>query len=69
MDVHVTALRHGGTTHRWDFTVRVTDPGVDSTAASALAAGSGDDDDYASEEAAVRAGFSKGYALVDQLKR
>ena len=69
MDVHVTALPHGGATSRWDFTVRVTDPGVDSSAASALATGSGDDDDYATEEAAVQAGFSKGYALVDTLKR
>jgi hypothetical protein len=69
MDVHVTALPHRGTISRWDFTVRVTDPGADSSAASALVAGSGDDDDYATEEAAVQAGFSKGYALVDELKR
>ena len=69
MDVHVTALPHCGTTAKWDFTVRVTDPGVDSSAAGALTADSGDDEDYATEEAAVQAGFAKGYALVDSLKR
>ena len=65
-DVHVTALPHGDT-KKWDFTVRVTDPGADSSSLSELAAGSGDDDDFPDEEAAVQAGFVKGYALVDNL--
>lgn len=66
LDVHVTALPHGAT-KKWDFTVRITDPGADSSALSALAAGSGDDDDFPNEEAAVQAGFVRGYALVDEL--
>jgi hypothetical protein len=66
LDVHVTALRHGDT-KKWDFTVRITDPGADSSSLSALTAGSGDDDDFSTEEAAVQAGFVKGYALVDKL--
>lgn len=68
LDVHVTALPHGNT-RKWDYTVRITDPGADSSSFSALAAGSGDDDDFASEEEAVRAGFIKGYALVDKLAK
>jgi hypothetical protein len=36
---------------------------------SALAAASGDDDDYSTEDDAVQAGFAKGYALVDMLKK
>ena len=66
LDVHVTALPHGAT-KKWDFTVRISDPGADSSALSALAASSGDDDDFPNEEAAVQAGFVKGYALVDKL--
>lgn len=66
LDVHVTALPHGDT-KKWDYTVRVTDPGADSSALASLAAGSGDDDDFSTEEAAVQAGFVKGYALVDKL--
>jgi hypothetical protein len=66
LDVHVTALPHGDT-EKWDYTVRITDPGADSSSLSALAAGSGDDDDFSTEEAAVQAGFVKGYALVDKL--
>lgn len=74
MDVHVTALPHGNAKSKWDkskwdYTVRVTDPGVDSSAMSVLAAASGDDHDYSTEDDAVRAGFAKGYALVDMLKK
>lgn len=66
LDVHVTALPHGST-RKWDYTVRITDPGADPSSLSTLAADSGDDDDFSSEESAVQAGFVKGYALVDKL--
>jgi hypothetical protein len=69
MDVHVTALRHGSDNSKWDYSVRITDPGVDSSALSELTASSGDDDDYPTEEAAVQAGFAKGYKLVDLLEK
>ena len=69
MDVHVTALPHGDAKCKWDYTVRVTDPGIDSSTMSALAAASGDDADYSTEDDAVQAGFAKGYALVDMLKK
>jgi hypothetical protein len=68
MDVQVTALPHDRTQRKWDYTVRVTDPGTDSSTISALATGSGDDGDLLTEEAAVEAGFAKGYVLVDRLK-
>jgi hypothetical protein len=68
MDVHVTALPHDRSKSKWDYTVRVTDPGTDSSAVGALATGSGDDGDFLSEEEAVEAGFAKGYTLVDRLK-
>lgn len=67
MEVHVTALARDDKESSWDFTVRVTQPGEDSSTQSELAAASGDDADYPSEEEAVEAGFLKGYALVDAL--
>ncbi|OGB26868.1 MAG: hypothetical protein A3I66_21700 [Burkholderiales bacterium RIFCSPLOWO2_02_FULL_57_36] len=68
LDVHVTALPHGDT-EKWDYTVRISDPGADSSSFSMLTGGSGDDDDYSTEEAAVQAGFMRGYALVDKLMK
>ncbi|HYD95940.1 MAG TPA: hypothetical protein VEC01_11485 [Noviherbaspirillum sp.] len=65
MDVHVTALPRSDTS--WDFTVRVTQPGEDSASEAELAAASGDDGDFPSREAAVEAGFVKGYSMVDAL--
>ncbi|KIF81501.1 hypothetical protein [Noviherbaspirillum autotrophicum] len=67
MEVHVCALRHSDVPARWDFTVRITQPGEDSGSESELTAESGDDTDYPSREAAVQAGFEKGYAMVDEL--
>lgn len=67
MDVHVCALRRSDVPARWDFTVRITQPGEDSGSESELTAESGDDADYPNREAAVQAGFMKGYALVDAL--
>ena len=65
MDVHVTALpRDDG---RWDFTVRIAQSGEDTGSASELTDRSGDDGDYPSENAALEAGFVKGYAMVDGL--
>ncbi len=66
VDVHVSALPHGDT-KKWDYTVRISDPGADTSSFSALTDGSGDNDDFSSEEAAVQAGFRQGYALVDKL--
>jgi len=67
LEVHVTALPHGEAASSWDFTVRVTQPGDDASSESELTAASGDEGDYPSEEAAVEAGFRKGYELVDAL--
>jgi hypothetical protein len=66
MDVHVTALPHGDSA-LWDYTVRITQPGEDPGSSNELVAQSGDDADYPSREAAVEAGFRKGYAMVDQM--
>ena len=69
MEVHVTALARGDAQAGWDYTVRVTQPGEDASSESELTVESGDDADYTSEDAAVEAGFVKGYALVDALFR
>ena len=67
MDVHVTALPHAAVPGRWDFTVRVAQPGEDAAYESELSANAGDEADYASAEEAVEAGFTKGYKMVDAL--
>lgn len=69
MEVHVTALQKEKRAQRWDYTVRICEPGVDATAESELVAESGDDADYASQGAALAAGFARGYAMVDGLKK
>lgn len=68
MEVHVTALLKDNASRQWDYTVRVSEPGVDASAESELAAESGDDADYASSSEALAAGFAKGYAIVDRIK-
>ncbi|HJV82871.1 MULTISPECIES: hypothetical protein [Oxalobacteraceae] len=67
MEVHVTALPRDDKASRWDYTVRVTQPGEDASSESELSAESGDDADYPSRDAAVEAGFVKGYTMVDAL--
>lgn len=69
MEVHVTALQKEKAKEKWDYTVRLCEPGVDSTSESELIAESGDDSDYLSQGAALAAGFAKGYAMVDRIKR
>jgi hypothetical protein len=69
MEVHVTVLQKEDAAHRWDYTVRISEPGVDASAESELAAESGDDADYASQGEALAAGFARGYAMVDQLRK
>lgn len=69
MEVHVTALQKEKARKKWDYTVRICEPGVDSTAESELVAESGDEMDYSSQGAALAAGFAKGYAMVDQIKK
>jgi len=69
MEVHVSALPRDRFRSRWDFTVRVAQPGEDSSSKSELTAESGDDAAYPSKEAAVQAGFAKGYAMVDELMK
>lgn len=68
VEVHVSALPHAGSPGKWDYTVRVSESGVDSSAESELVVESGDDADYASKAEAVEAGFVKGYKLVDGLQ-
>jgi hypothetical protein len=68
MEVHVTVLQKEDAHHQWDYTVRISEPGVDSSAESELIAESGDDDDYPSPDAALAAGFAKGYAMVDLIR-
>ncbi|HJV85151.1 MAG TPA: hypothetical protein VJ698_06715 [Noviherbaspirillum sp.] len=67
MEVHVTALPHERDSSRWDYTVRIAQPGDDSTSESELTAESGDDADYPTRDAAVEAGFIKGYTMIDEL--
>ncbi|CAL61352.1 hypothetical protein ACIQW9_02745 [Herminiimonas sp. NPDC097707] len=68
MEVHVTVLQKEGVKDKWDYTVRICEPGVDATAESELAAESGDDADYISANEALAAGFAKGYAMVNELR-
>jgi hypothetical protein len=68
MDVHVTVMQKEDASGRWDYTVRVSEPGADSSAESELTAESGDDGDYQSAEAARAAALIRGYAMVDQLR-
>jgi hypothetical protein len=69
MDVHVTVLQKEDGSRRWDYSVRVTEPGADSSAESELSAESGDDGDYASPEEALAAGLQHGYAIVDRIQQ
>jgi hypothetical protein len=69
MEVHVTALQKEKAGKKWDYTVRISEPGVDATAESELVAESGDDADYSSQGAALAGGFARGYAMVDQIKK
>lgn len=69
MDIHVSALPHGKEEGKWDYTVRIAQPGVDAGAAAELAAGSGDDDDFSSPEQAITAGLRQGQQMVDKLVR
>ncbi|MDO8305210.1 hypothetical protein [Herminiimonas sp.] len=69
MEVHVTTLQKEEAGHLWDYTVRVCEPGVDASAESELAAESGDDADYASRAEALAAGFVRGYAMVDEIRK
>jgi hypothetical protein len=69
MDVHVSVLQKEDGSHQWDYTVRISEPGADSSAESELSAESGDDGDYASPEEALAAGLKRGYALVDQMQQ
>lgn len=67
MDVYVTALARDPSGTLWDYSVRVIWPAIDPTSASEIVEQSGDDADYQSKEAAIEAGFVKGYAMVDRL--
>lgn len=67
MEVHVSALARDDEHVRWDFTIRIAQPGDDASSASELTAQSGDDANYPTKEAAIEAGFAKAYAMVDQL--
>lgn len=67
MLVHVCAVPHDAAHTSWDYSVRITQPGDDSGSESELTAGSGDDVNYPTKQAAVEAGFIKGYSLVDAM--
>lgn len=67
MLVHVCAVPHDAAHTSWDYSVRITQPGDDSGTESELTAGSGDDADYPTKQAAVEAGFIKGYSIVDAM--
>jgi hypothetical protein len=70
MEVHVCAVRHGNDGNdgdRWDFEVRVAQPGEDAAYESELTAETGEGAALPSREKAIEAGFAKGYALVDKL--
>lgn len=65
MEVHVSALPHAGAESLWDYTVRIAWPGDDVASDSEIVGKSGDGADYPNREAAIAAGFQKGYAMVD----
>jgi len=67
MEVHVTALPKDEQGKAWDYSVRVAYPGDDSTSESELTGEAGDEADYPSAEAAVEAGFMRGYSMVDAM--
>ncbi|WP_151636450.1 hypothetical protein [Noviherbaspirillum aerium] len=67
MEVHVSPLAHDDAGTSWDFSVRISQPGEDASYESELTAASGDSGDYPTKEAAIEAGFVKGYAIVDSL--
>lgn len=69
MEVHVTALQKDDAGRQWDYTVRVCESGVDASAESELVAESGDDADYLAQSEALAAGFAKGYAMVDEIRK
>ncbi len=69
LEVHVTAMQKEEPPQLWDYTVRICEPGLDASAESELAAESGDDADYANANEALAAGFSRGYELVDQIRK
>lgn len=69
MDVHVTVLQKEDGSSKWDYTVRISEEGVDASAQSELIAASGDDADYGSSNEALAGGFAKGYAMVNQIKQ
>lgn len=69
LEVHVTAIRKEDPPQLWDYSVRICEPGVDASAESELAAESGDDADYDTADEALAAGFSRGYELVDELRK
>lgn len=66
-DIHVTALPHADRRGLWDYSVRIAQPGEDTSAQSELTAESGDDADYVCAEAATAAGLVRGQAMVDAL--
>lgn len=67
LDIHVSALPHQKEEGKWDYTVRVAQPGADASAAAELTAGSGDDDDFPTPEQAIAAGMKQGQKLIDRL--
>lgn len=69
MEVHVTTLEKQDRPGLWDYTIRICEPGADAGSASELIARSGDDADYDRSDAALAAGFAKGYAMVDALRQ
>jgi len=69
MEIYVTALPHAGSTTLWDYAVRIAWPGDDPSSDSEVLGESGDDGDFSSRQAAIQAGFVKGYALVDGLSK
>jgi hypothetical protein len=68
MEVHVSALRGDASELHWHYAVRIAQPGEDAGSASELTAQSADSEaGFPSEEAAIDAGFLRGYAMVDAL--
>lgn len=69
MEIFVTALPHKGSHTLWDYAVRIAWPGEDPSSDSEVIGKSGDDGNFPSTEAAIEAGFLKGYTLVDNLSK
>jgi hypothetical protein len=70
IEVHVSPFPRSNDNKSWDYSVRIAERGDDSGSASEVSAQSDDEGSeagYPTADAAVEAGFKRGYAMVDAM--